>query len=198
MTTKPLTHLFYSVQSPAGIGDDPQISHAIGSLDSQGNLLPGSMYSDRLKSGVLSLSRVQPNTFKLRFLRTQVAVWTYWNMTPNELYYYYKFIISPSHSHSLCRRSTWACMCALCPLGVLTARVTRWRSPSTRARRRPYDGLPNVRKLHLSALFSSSALLWSLQLGSAWCHSMNPEKRTLFCDFGSGLRLFPSPQRFTN
>ncbi|KAM7375028.1 hypothetical protein PAMA_014219 [Pampus argenteus] len=54
-----------------GIGDDPQSSHAIGTLDGQGNLLPGAMYSDRLKSGVVSLSRVQPNTFKLRFLRTQ-------------------------------------------------------------------------------------------------------------------------------
>ncbi|XP_045913713.1 prostaglandin F2 receptor negative regulator [Micropterus dolomieu] len=54
-----------------GIGDDPQTSHPIGSLDGNGNLLPESMYSDRLKSGLLSLTRVQPNTFKLRFLRTQ-------------------------------------------------------------------------------------------------------------------------------
>ncbi|XP_069020031.1 prostaglandin F2 receptor negative regulator isoform X1 [Embiotoca jacksoni] len=52
-------------------GDDPQTSHPIGSLDGNGNLMPGSMYGERLKSGVLSLSRVQPNTFKLRFLRTQ-------------------------------------------------------------------------------------------------------------------------------
>ncbi|TKS66488.1 Prostaglandin F2 receptor negative regulator CD9 partner 1 [Collichthys lucidus] len=54
-----------------GIGDDPQTSHPIGSLDGYGNLLPGPTYSDRLKSGALSLSRVHPNTFKLRFLRTQ-------------------------------------------------------------------------------------------------------------------------------
>ncbi|KAM9334433.1 prostaglandin F2 receptor negative regulator [Symphorus nematophorus] len=54
-----------------GIGDDPQTSNSIGTLDGHGNLLPGAMYADRLKSGVLSLSRVQPNTFKLRFLRTQ-------------------------------------------------------------------------------------------------------------------------------
>ncbi|KAM3843057.1 prostaglandin F2 receptor negative regulator-like [Diretmus argenteus] len=54
-----------------GIGDDPQTSHPIGSLDARGNLLPGAMYSDRLESGVMSLTRVQPNTFKLRFLRTQ-------------------------------------------------------------------------------------------------------------------------------
>ncbi|XP_027147384.1 prostaglandin F2 receptor negative regulator [Larimichthys crocea] len=54
-----------------GIGDDPQTSHPIGSLDGYGNLLPGPTYSDRLKSGALSLTRVHPNTFKLRFLRTQ-------------------------------------------------------------------------------------------------------------------------------
>ncbi|KAM6893474.1 prostaglandin F2 receptor negative regulator [Xenentodon cancila] len=54
-----------------GIGDDPQTSHLIGSLDGNGNLLPGATYDDRLRSGVLSLSRVLPNTFKLRFLRTQ-------------------------------------------------------------------------------------------------------------------------------
>ncbi|XP_029369459.1 prostaglandin F2 receptor negative regulator [Echeneis naucrates] len=54
-----------------GIGDDPQTSHHIGSLDGSGNLLLGSMYSDRLKTGLMSLTRVQPNTFKLRILRTQ-------------------------------------------------------------------------------------------------------------------------------
>lgn len=54
-----------------GIGDDPQTSHPIGSLDGHGNLLSGATYSDRLKIGVLSLTRVEPNTFKLRFLRTQ-------------------------------------------------------------------------------------------------------------------------------
>lgn len=54
-----------------GIGGDPQTSHIIASLDGDGNLSPGSMYAERLKTGVLSLSRVQPNTFKLRFLRTQ-------------------------------------------------------------------------------------------------------------------------------
>jgi len=60
------------VQSPAGIGNDPQTSNPIGSLDGHGNLLPGAMYSDRLKTGVITLTRVQPHTFKLRFLRTQV------------------------------------------------------------------------------------------------------------------------------
>ncbi|XP_056157096.1 prostaglandin F2 receptor negative regulator, partial [Lampris incognitus] len=54
-----------------GIGDDPQTSHPIGSLDAHGNLLPGAMYSDRLKTGAMTLMRVPPNTFKLRFLRTQ-------------------------------------------------------------------------------------------------------------------------------
>ncbi|TNN70261.1 Prostaglandin F2 receptor negative regulator [Liparis tanakae] len=54
-----------------GIGNDPQTSNPIGSLDGHGNLLPGAMYSDRLKAGVMTLTRVQPHTFKLRFLRTQ-------------------------------------------------------------------------------------------------------------------------------
>ncbi|XP_034720150.1 prostaglandin F2 receptor negative regulator [Etheostoma cragini] len=54
-----------------GTGGGPQTSHSIGSLDGYGNLLPGSVYSDRLKSGVMSLSRVQPDTFKLQILRTQ-------------------------------------------------------------------------------------------------------------------------------
>ncbi|XP_054479621.1 prostaglandin F2 receptor negative regulator-like [Anoplopoma fimbria] len=54
-----------------GTGSDPHTSNPIGSLDAHGNLLPGAMYSDRLKSGVMTLTRVQPDTFKLRFLRTQ-------------------------------------------------------------------------------------------------------------------------------
>uniref|UniRef100_H3DAJ4 Ig-like domain-containing protein n=1 Tax=Tetraodon nigroviridis TaxID=99883 RepID=H3DAJ4_TETNG len=52
----------------SGTGSESQ---TIGSLDGQGNLLPGSLYSDRLKSGVISLTRTQPNTFKLQFLHTQ-------------------------------------------------------------------------------------------------------------------------------
>ncbi|KAM4601862.1 prostaglandin F2 receptor negative regulator isoform 2-T2 [Polymixia lowei] len=48
-----------------------QTSNPIGSLDAHGNLLPGAVYSERLQSGVMSLTRVQPDTFKLRFLRTQ-------------------------------------------------------------------------------------------------------------------------------
>ncbi|XP_061917593.1 prostaglandin F2 receptor negative regulator isoform X2 [Entelurus aequoreus] len=54
-----------------GTTSDPQATHLIGSLDGYGNLLPGALYSDRLRSGVMSLTRVQPDTFKLRFLRTQ-------------------------------------------------------------------------------------------------------------------------------
>ncbi|XP_004573896.1 prostaglandin F2 receptor negative regulator [Maylandia zebra] len=54
-----------------GLGGNPQTSHPIGSLDANGNLLPGSIYMERMKSGALTLSRVQPNTFKLRILRTQ-------------------------------------------------------------------------------------------------------------------------------
>ncbi|KAF3857161.1 hypothetical protein F7725_009020 [Dissostichus mawsoni] len=68
------------VQSHAGLVGGPQTSNSIGSLDGYGNLMPGAMYSDRLKSGVMSLTRVQPDTFKLRFLRTQyvcsVSAWS--------------------------------------------------------------------------------------------------------------------------
>uniref|UniRef100_A0A8D3AL41 Ig-like domain-containing protein n=1 Tax=Scophthalmus maximus TaxID=52904 RepID=A0A8D3AL41_SCOMX len=52
-------------------GEAPQTSHHIGSLDGSGNLLLGSMYTDRLRSGVMSLTKVQPNTFKLQIIRTQ-------------------------------------------------------------------------------------------------------------------------------
>lgn len=62
-----------SFQLHAGTGGEPQTPHPIGSLDGQGNLLAGSMYSDRLRSGAIALSRTQPNTFKLQFLQTQVT-----------------------------------------------------------------------------------------------------------------------------
>ncbi|XP_034533479.1 prostaglandin F2 receptor negative regulator [Notolabrus celidotus] len=51
--------------------DGPPTSQPIGSLDAYGNLIPVLPYSDRMKSGELSLSRVQPNTFTLRVLHTQ-------------------------------------------------------------------------------------------------------------------------------
>ncbi|KAM9820859.1 prostaglandin F2 receptor negative regulator [Neosynchiropus ocellatus] len=54
-----------------GTGGGTQASHPIASLDGSGNLVTGTMYSDRLASGMMSLSRVRPNTFKLRFQRTQ-------------------------------------------------------------------------------------------------------------------------------
>ncbi|XP_024121241.1 prostaglandin F2 receptor negative regulator isoform X2 [Oryzias melastigma] len=43
----------------------------VASLDAHGNLLPGAAYAERLKSGLVVLSRVQSNTFKLRFLQMQ-------------------------------------------------------------------------------------------------------------------------------
>lgn len=57
----------------SGVGDDPQTSQVVASLDGEGNLMAGPLYSDRLKSGAVSIRRLQPNTFTLRFLRTQVA-----------------------------------------------------------------------------------------------------------------------------
>ncbi|XP_061154515.1 prostaglandin F2 receptor negative regulator [Syngnathus typhle] len=54
-----------------GAASEPQASQSVGSTDGYGNLLPGAMYSDRLESGTMALSKIQPNTFKLRFLRTQ-------------------------------------------------------------------------------------------------------------------------------
>ncbi|CAL8290827.1 unnamed protein product [Lota lota] len=52
-------------------GADLQSAHAIGSLDYHGNLIPGPGYADRLNSGMMSLRRVQPDTFKLHLLKTQ-------------------------------------------------------------------------------------------------------------------------------
>ncbi|XP_034029748.1 prostaglandin F2 receptor negative regulator [Thalassophryne amazonica] len=54
-----------------GTGNDSQTSYSVGLLDGNGNLLAGATYSDRLESGLMSLTRVQPNTFKLRILHTQ-------------------------------------------------------------------------------------------------------------------------------
>uniref|UniRef100_A0AAZ3RKJ5 Ig-like domain-containing protein n=1 Tax=Oncorhynchus tshawytscha TaxID=74940 RepID=A0AAZ3RKJ5_ONCTS len=48
-----------------------QTTLPIGSLDAQGNLKSGTLYHDRLESGAIVLTRVEPDTFKLRFLRTQ-------------------------------------------------------------------------------------------------------------------------------
>ncbi|XP_068165769.1 prostaglandin F2 receptor negative regulator isoform X2 [Antennarius striatus] len=61
----------YSPLPAAGTGDDRHTSHTVASLDGRGNLLAGAEYADRLGSGVLSLTRVPPDTFKLRFLHTQ-------------------------------------------------------------------------------------------------------------------------------
>lgn len=69
-----------------GIGDDAHNANAVGALDGHGNLLPGATYADRLQGGAITLSRVEMNTFKLRFMTTQevdmgqymcsVSVWT--------------------------------------------------------------------------------------------------------------------------
>uniref|UniRef100_A0A8C7FJ26 Prostaglandin F2 receptor inhibitor b n=1 Tax=Oncorhynchus kisutch TaxID=8019 RepID=A0A8C7FJ26_ONCKI len=48
-----------------------QTTLPIGSLDAHGNLKSGTLYRDRLESGAIVLTRVEPDTFKLRFLRTQ-------------------------------------------------------------------------------------------------------------------------------
>lgn len=54
-----------------------QTTLPIGSLDAHGNLKSGTLYRDRLESGAIVLTRVEPDTFKLRFLRTQVGVCVY-------------------------------------------------------------------------------------------------------------------------
>ncbi|XP_062302585.1 prostaglandin F2 receptor negative regulator [Osmerus eperlanus] len=59
---------------PAPPGDRPataQTTQLIGSLDAQGNLQTGELYRGRVESGVISLTRVKPDTFMLRFLQTQ-------------------------------------------------------------------------------------------------------------------------------
>lgn len=66
--TLPLLSIFQS-----GVASDPQTSQAVASLDGEGNLVAGPLYADRLKRGAVSIRRLQPNTFTLRFLRTQVA-----------------------------------------------------------------------------------------------------------------------------
>lgn len=78
--------LAVSWRHSTGTGSDPQSLNPIGSLDARGNLSPGTTYSDRLKSGAITLTRVEPDTFKLRFMRAQevdmgqysclVSVWT--------------------------------------------------------------------------------------------------------------------------
>ena len=62
---------------PGPPGDRPvttQTPQLIGSLDAQGNLQTGELYRGRVESGVISLTRVKPDSFMLRFLQTQVRV----------------------------------------------------------------------------------------------------------------------------
>ncbi|XP_030215858.1 prostaglandin F2 receptor negative regulator [Gadus morhua] len=52
-------------------GTDVQPARTIGSLDHHGNLIPGPGDADRFAAGVMSLRRVEPDTFKLILLRAQ-------------------------------------------------------------------------------------------------------------------------------
>ncbi|XP_035250419.1 prostaglandin F2 receptor negative regulator-like [Anguilla anguilla] len=73
----------YTETTPA---DQPTSARAIAAVDEQGNLQPGDEYRQRAEKGLLALSRVKPDTFRLRFLHTQdsdvgqysctVSVWT--------------------------------------------------------------------------------------------------------------------------
>ncbi|XP_036401289.1 prostaglandin F2 receptor negative regulator [Megalops cyprinoides] len=67
--------------------DAPTSTHAIAALDEQGNLQLWDEYRERAEKGHLALSRVKPDTFKLRLLHTRdsdrgaysctVSAWTY-------------------------------------------------------------------------------------------------------------------------
>ncbi|KAJ8350916.1 hypothetical protein SKAU_G00260460 [Synaphobranchus kaupii] len=57
----------YREDTPA---DLPTSTRSVATLDEQGNLLPGDEYTERVEKGLLVLSRVKPDTFKLRFLHT--------------------------------------------------------------------------------------------------------------------------------
>ncbi|RXN38815.1 prostaglandin F2 receptor negative regulator-like protein [Labeo rohita] len=51
-------------------GDTPVSTHTIASLDENGNLVPGKTYKSRVEAGLITLTRTEPSTFKLRLLRT--------------------------------------------------------------------------------------------------------------------------------
>lgn len=52
-------------------GDASDTAETIGTLNEHGALVPGTAYQKRLESGDISLSRGEPNVFKLRILRTR-------------------------------------------------------------------------------------------------------------------------------
>lgn len=54
-------------------GDLPASSQLIGGLDHHGDLSPGDAYQQLVKEGQLVLSKVKPETFKLRFLQMSAA-----------------------------------------------------------------------------------------------------------------------------
>ncbi|KAG7463640.1 hypothetical protein MATL_G00178840 [Megalops atlanticus] len=74
----------YTENTPS---DAPASTHAIAALDERGNLQLWDEYRERAEKGHLTLSRVKPDTFKLRLLHTQdsdrgaysctVSAWTY-------------------------------------------------------------------------------------------------------------------------
>ncbi|KAL1282851.1 hypothetical protein QQF64_001654 [Cirrhinus molitorella] len=51
-------------------GDVPVSTHTIASLDENGNLIPGKTYKSRVEAGLITVTRLEPSTFKLRLLRT--------------------------------------------------------------------------------------------------------------------------------
>ncbi|XP_073699446.1 prostaglandin F2 receptor negative regulator [Garra rufa] len=51
-------------------GDAPVSSHTIASLDENGNLVSGKTYKSRVEAGLITVTRMEPSTFKLRLLRT--------------------------------------------------------------------------------------------------------------------------------
>lgn len=59
----------YTEETPA---DLPTSSRIIATLDEQGNQQPGEEYRDRAENGLLVLTRVIPDTFKLRLLQAQM------------------------------------------------------------------------------------------------------------------------------
>uniref|UniRef100_A0A672LD98 Prostaglandin F2 receptor negative regulator-like n=1 Tax=Sinocyclocheilus grahami TaxID=75366 RepID=A0A672LD98_SINGR len=54
-------------------GDVPVSTHTIVSLDENGNLVPGKTYKSRVEAGLITVTRMEPYTFKLRLFRTTDA-----------------------------------------------------------------------------------------------------------------------------
>uniref|UniRef100_A0A8C1Y6N9 Si:ch211-132g1.7 n=1 Tax=Cyprinus carpio TaxID=7962 RepID=A0A8C1Y6N9_CYPCA len=54
-------------------GDVPVSTHTIVSLDENGNLVPGKTYKSRVEAGLITLTQMEPFTFKLRLFRTMDA-----------------------------------------------------------------------------------------------------------------------------